>query len=69
MKNKYEYIVSYNFRGGVGTFNMTASKPINSLKYVDKIKRKLETEHDLYNVALNSYTLVSKKIYNRKFIK
>lgn len=69
MKNKYEYIVSYNFRGGVGTFNVKSSKPINSLKHVEKIKRKLETEHDLYNVALNSYTLVSKKIYNRKFIK
>lgn len=69
MKSKYEYIVRYSFRGGNGAFQMTSTRPLNSLKDIITLKEKLEKEEGLINVCIDGYTLVSSKIRKRKFIK
>lgn len=69
MESKYEYIIKYSFRGGQGSWQMSSSKPINSLRDVKLIKEILEKDKRLTNVAIEGYTLVSSKIKTRKFIK
>lgn len=69
MKSKYEYLVKYNFRGGVGTFECTYTKPITSFADIRKIKKHLEETQGLNNVAVESYILVSKRENRRKYIK
>lgn len=69
MKSKYEYIVSYSFRGGNGAFQMSITRPLNSLRDVVKLKVMLEEEEGLRDVCINGYMLVSKKVRKRKFIK
>lgn len=55
MKRKYEYLVKYNFRGGVGTFECTYNKQITSFLDIRKIKKLLEETQGLENVAVESY--------------
>lgn len=69
MKRKYEYLVKYNFRGGVGTFECTYNKPITSFSDIRKIKKHLEETHGLENVGVESYILVSKRERKRKYIR
>lgn len=69
MKSKYEYIIKYSFRGGQGAFQMTCTRPLNSLKDINLLKEKLEKEESLRNICIDGYTLVSSKVRKRKFIK
>lgn len=69
MQNKYEYIISYSFDGGVGAFTPTIGKPINSLSQLKKIKEFIEYTYNIQNVTINSHQLVSKRFNKRKFVK
>lgn len=69
MKRKYEYLVKYNYNGGIGTFKCIMAKPITSFNDIGKIKGYLEEMHGLENVGVESYILVSKREGKRKFIK
>lgn len=69
MKNQYKYLVKYNCKGGIGVFDCTMSRPITSFNDTRRIKEHLEKTHELENVGVESYVLVSKREGNRKFIK
>lgn len=69
MKRKYEYLVNYNFRGGIGSFECTYNKPITSFKDIRNIKKHLEETQGLENVGIEGYVLVSKRETRRKYIK
>lgn len=69
MKRKYEYLVKYCYRGGVGTFECTYNKPITSFADIRKIKKYLEETQGLKNVGIESYILISKRENRRKYIK
>lgn len=69
MKNKYEYVISFSFEGGEGSFFITINNKITSFNHLNLIKEHIEQTGGLVNVAIKNYVLVSKREFKRKFIK
>lgn len=69
MKNQYKYLISYSCDVGGGSLHITSEVVLNSFEKIDRLKTKAQREFRVNNMIINNYLLVSKKTYNRKFIK
>lgn len=69
MKNKYEYVINFSFKGGEGNSLMVFNSKIKSFNHLNLIKEHIEQTEGLINVAIKNYILVSKREFKRKFIK
>ena len=63
---KYEYLISYNFKGGVGSVCLTVDVKIDKIEKITEIVKYIEKEYELKNVAINSYQLIRKYNIERK---
>ena len=56
---KYDYLISYHHKCGVGSLLITLTRQLETFKDIDEIKRTLENENNiLENVGIISYQLV-----------